>query len=208
MIYTFKELQDYQLEIGNFIGDLEGSVLASINLDKEEVRYKLTKANINMPESYLDIITKYNVAGVSVGYFELSPTSGEKDIIKDLITTNADEDVYFPVEFMRRNKMYYIASASFDAEVICIGAKGSKWGEGEILLLDFHRTMYNPQDEEIHPIAKNFEQFLIAAGNLNLIHCLISDDLENEKKHIEEFCNTLKKLGMEDRYIEVWERFF
>jgi len=166
---------------------------------KEE---KLLRTNLkNIPETYLEIVRRYNLLGVSVGYFDCSPGDLYKNLVESLIDANC-HDTFFPKEFMEKHRMYQIGSGNTD--LVCVTAGTDQFKEGEILLVEEGYDIYNPQDDQIHPLAKDFEQFLIVAGNFDEIHCATIEDNSNWEEKKNEFIERLRLLGVDENYHKAW----
>ncbi len=143
----------------------------------------------------------YSFERVEVDGFYMSPYSFRSpDTVEGLL--EAYEDPFFPREFMDKHKMYQIGS--YNTDILCVTEGTDQFPEGEILYIDEGYDIYNPQDSQIRRIAKDFEQFLIVAGNLEQIHSeMPNDDSVYEQKKAE-FYDRLKKLGVEDIYHKAW----
>lgn len=102
--------------------------------------------------------------------------------------------------------MYQIGS--YNTDLICVTAGTDQFTEGEILFVEEGYDIYNPQDNQIHPIAKDFEQFLIAAGNLHQVREEIADDNLNHEEKKNEFIERLRVLGVDEKYHKAWLSVF
>lgn len=156
-----------------------------------------------IPETYTDIIKKYNFLGVSLGYFNLSPGVLYNNLTEAII--EAQEDPFFSKEFMDRYKIYQIGFNNTDLIYVTHGTK--KFSEGEILFVEEGEDIYNPQDSQIHPIAKDFEQFLIITGNMDQIQRGINEDESNYEEKKNEFIERLRILNVDKTYQKFWLSF-
>lgn len=102
--------------------------------------------------------------------------------------------------------MYQIGSC--DTDILCVTEGTNQFHEGEVLYIKEGFDIYNPDDNQILLIAKDFEQFLIIAGNLNQIHREIDGDFTNSDEKFAEFFNRLDILGIDKIYQGAWESVF
>lgn len=203
------------------IGELQTLLLSEANLETDPIfkrpylmtspgcpstRLSFLLENIsNLPKSYMDLLPLYSFNGVVINDFELSPYSfQDSDIVEGLL--KSIEDPFFPKEFMEKHNMHQIGS--YNTDIICITSGTDQFKEGEILYVDEGDDIYNPQDSQIHVLAKDFEQFLIVAGNLNQIHREIKDDNSNLEEKKDEFIKILKALGVNEKYHQSWLSIF
>jgi hypothetical protein len=160
----------------------------------------------HLPTSYLEIINRYDINGTYLGYFSISPSSSRKtNLIDKLIDANL-EDPFFPKDFMTRYNMYQIGSNNTD--LICVTSGTKEFKEGEVLYVEEGQDIYAPQENQIHKLAKDFEQFLIVAGNLNQVYREISEDESNYDQKRQEFLDRLKILGVHEEYWNTWLMLF
>jgi hypothetical protein len=161
----------------------------------------LYEVMINMPLSYTNIISNYSVNGVAIDGFSLSPYSYKnKDTVEGLL--EAYEDPFFPKEFMEKHRMYQIGS--YNTDILCVTAGTDQFKEGEILYIEEGYDIYNPEDSQIRKIAKDFEQFLIVAGNLEEIHTEMGGDESLYEQKRQEFIDRFNKLGVSEEYHKAW----
>lgn len=156
----------------------------------------------DLPESYLDVAKKYNLLGVCVGMFSLCPRE-RFETLEDSIT-DALNDSFFPKEFMEKYKMYQVGS--YNTDLICVTLGTEHFANGEVLFVEEGFDIYNPQDSQVLPLAKDFEQFIIVAANLNSGE--INEDYSNYEEKKQEFLERLKKLEIDKKYHEIWLSLF
>lgn len=165
----------------------------------------LLKQIPEFPKSYTDLLPLYSFNGVIISDFELSPYSfRDLDVVDGLLKTL--EDSFFPKEFMEKHRMYKVGS--YDNDLICVSSGTNQFKEGEILFVEEGDDIYNPQDSQIHKLAKDFEQFLIVAGNLNETHREINEDESNREEKKAEFIERLNSLGVDQKYHKAWLSVF
>ena len=154
-----------------------------------------------LPSSYINTINSFDINGVVVAGFSISPSSG-KQITLEKKLESAILDPFFPKEFMQLHKLYQIGF--YNTDIICITEGIENYLPGEILFIDEGDDIFDPQDEQIHPLAPNFEIFLILAGNLNQIYQVI--DHEDYNALVSEFERRLIELNINKRYWPAWVR--
>lgn len=207
MINNINELINFQTSEFNNLGKKEfhKDLLIYTPGCSEDMINKLYMHIPSIPISYTKMIKGIDINGTILGIFSISPISGRnKSIIEKLIITY--EDPFFPKEFMQKHKMYQIGS--YNTDILCVTEGTDQFHEGEILYIDEGYDIYNPEDDQIHPIAKDFEQFLIVAGNLDQIHTeMQGDDALYEPKKAE-FLGRLRALGVDEKYDSAWLNVF
>lgn len=208
MIKNIKELQDYLLKDANDFDDpifKRRWMMTSPGCSKEEIE-KLKKALPGIPESYTKLLETFNLNGIDVGYFGASPFSfNPEGMVANLIEGN-EEGVMFG-DYAQQYHLYSIASYS-DIGVF-VATASSPYKEGEIIAIDgsIYADKDNPE-QWIEGLAKDFEQFLLVAGNLNQVHREIKrNDPAHQEKRVKEFISRLKKLGVSEEYYGAWRPF-
>ena len=101
-----------------------------------------------------------------------------------------------------------MAKVEYNTHLLCLTNGTDKYKNGEILFIEEGLDIYRPQESQIHPLAKDFEQFLIAAGNLSQIQEEINDDNSNWEEKKAEFIERLKILGVGEEYHLAWLSVF
>lgn len=207
MIKSISEVQSMLLTKGELIKNptfKSAYMMTSPGCSSERI-IALKENIINFPQLYLDIISQYSFEKVEIDGFYMSPYSFKSsDTIAGLL--EAYEDPFFPKEFMRKHKMYQIGS--YNTDILCVTEGTDQFRAGEILYIDEGYNIYNPEDSQIHPIAKNFEQFIIIAGNLEQIHSEITEDESNYEEKKKEFVSRLRALEVDEKYDSAWLNVF
>ena len=202
MINTIEELQKYILKDSD---DFDELMMTSPGCSKEEIII-LKRALPGIPDSYTKWVEAVNLNGISIGYFGVSPRSfNSENMVANLIQGNEDGVMFW--EQMRYYHLYSIAT--IDGYGIFVATASSPYEEGEIIIID--EGIYSGKDNPeryLYRIAKDFEQFLIAAGNLNQIHRSIRDDNSNWEEKKSEFIERLKILGVSEEYHPAWLSVF
>lgn len=203
MIKNMDDLRDYLHKQAETLGGIEKNPDCDINYSFE--LEKLINCEIEkisyFPKSYIVCLKKYNIFNVDVGYFDLTPlSSGSANIIESLIRAQSPEESFLPRKILDPLDLYWIGNNNNDT--IYVAGKNSPYEEGEII--DIHEFIFNAEEKDydnyIMPLATNFEQFLIIAGNLNDIHCLTKDpDLRKT-----EMLKRLKALNVDEKYHLSW----
>lgn len=179
-------------------------MMISPGLNENEIK-ELKVLGSELPVSYINAASKFNLNGIIIGYFLVSPFSyNPKGIVESLKEANGDP--FFPKEFMEKHRMYQVGS--YNTDLICVTSGTDQFENGEILFVDEGFDIYNPEDSQIHPLAKDFEQFLIIAGNLNQVQREVEEDNSNHEAKKQEFLERLQKLGFTEKYHNMWLSLF
>ena len=166
------ELCEYQMKLYNDYGAREINnelLIFKETMGQKSIKYLLDNLH-GLPYSYLKIISEYNLYEKFICDFFLSPkalfsTVETSDMVETLIDCNTVES-FLPEDFLNKKGLFWIGSDTCDHMIYV--AKGSyDFEEGEIVLINqILEDNDNPAPEDIEPLAKDFEQFLIVAGNL------------------------------------------
>lgn len=196
MITNLKELQDYTKRLMEKLPEIKNEILLCSPGCSEAQISQLIHALPNIPESYLRCIRQFNLFGVSIGYFRLWPgiLVGD-DFIQGLIKTNLSESN--PVlQFLQRNGLYEVAT--WDTAPIAVASRTSNNRNGKVFLI-------NCENDRIFvsPLAKDFEDFLLIAGNLDEIRDRLLQAHE-AMKPIEEFSKCLETFHVEKETKDLW----
>jgi hypothetical protein len=114
---------------------------------------RLQEAVGDLPDSYLDCIRRFSLAGVAIGYFELSPVRPvDESLVDALIRANGPDEAF--AEQVRRA---LVIVASFEADPLCVARSG------EVIRINLD---YGPSPI-LTSAAPAFDQLLIAAGRLD-----------------------------------------
>ncbi|MBS0272654.1 MAG: SMI1/KNR4 family protein [Proteobacteria bacterium] len=202
MIKSIKELQDYLLKDAE---DFEELMMTSPGCSKEEIDI-LKKTLPGIPDSYTKWVEAVNLNGISVGCFGTSPFSfNPEGMVANLIEGNEEGVMFW--EYTRQYHLYSIVSCS-DVGVF-VATVSSPYKEGEIIAIDGSIYVEKDHPEQcIFRIAKDFEQFLIIAGNLNQLHREINEDNSNYGEKEKKFIERLKILGVAEEYHTPWMMMF
>ncbi len=203
-IQTIEELQTFIMQGAEEFEDLtikRRFMLSSPGCNHERVE-ALRKKLPDLPESYTRFLERLNLNGVDIGWFGLTPSSNHPvDAVENVL--EAQVDPFFPKEFMQKHRMYYIGYN--DTDLVCVTAGTDKFKNGEILYVE-EGDPFEPKDSQIHPLAENFEQFLLLAGNLTQIQGeMQADDSKRKEKRVE-FTTIMKKLKVPEKYHKTWLR--
>lgn len=156
----------------------------------------------DLPESYLKVARKYNLLRVSIGMFSLCPRERCKTLDESII--DSLNDSFFPQEFMEKHKMYQVGF--YNTDLICVTSGTDQFANGEVLFVEEGYDIYHPQDSQVHPLAKDFEQFILVAANLDRNG--VSGDSREFPAKQQEFLERLKKLGVDEKYHDMWLSLF
>ena len=160
-----------------------------------------------IPPKYRTLLENYNFLNVSIGYFSLAPLDYKQDFIDDLMFANLEEP-FLSKDLLQKENLLWVGSNNDYTVYVSKGSK--KFKEDEVIRIDEeiigNEDSHRPED--IRPIAKDFEQFLIAAGNLNEIHREIKEDNSNREEKNNEFIERLRILGVDEKYHKAWLSVF
>lgn len=209
MIINIADLCNYQRELCERIG---GDAYKDFLISKKTMgvdRIKYLHENLpNLPKSYLDIIQEYDIYEKSIGFFSLSPVDLDtKDIVEVLVKANTVYP-FIPKDFLDKKGLIWIGSNNDYTVYVAKGA-GDFLG-GEIILIDEEILVDidNPGPNDIQLLAKDFEQFLILAGNFNQVKKEVLRDQSNYIEKKQEFQERFKKLKVDEKYHNVWLSLF
>ncbi|CAO4836073.1 MAG: hypothetical protein FADNKDHG_01598 [Holosporales bacterium] len=202
MIKHIDDLLIYQNKLADFLGGLNENPRLNLLADCYKLDEKEIGKKINLPESYLFVIRKYNCMNKVIGYFSISPINYDVDnIVDSLIMAQDPEHSFLPRSILDPFDLYWIGNNNNDT-IYVAGKNSPKYQEGEIV--DIHEFILDAQekdyDDYMMPMAKDFEQFLILAGNLNQVHREFKDETEakNEMKR------RLNLLNVDQKYHDAW----
>lgn len=157
-----------------------------------------------LPESYIACLQGYNIFDVAVGYFDLTPVSGgATNIVDSLVKAQSEEESFLPRAILDPLGLYWIGNNNNDT--IYVAGKNSPYEEGEIVAI--HEFIFDAQEKDYENyrllLAKDFEQFLIIAGNLNEVHRL---NLDSDLAKVE-MLQRLKALNVDEKYHDGWMEY-
>jgi hypothetical protein len=207
MIKTIKELQNYVLNDLDKRDDLifqRPCMMTSPGCSKQRVN-ELKKQLPGIPDSYTKWVEAINLNGITVGYFQVSPSSyNDVDMVENIIKGNKD---FIFEEYIKKYHLYSVAT--IDGYGVFVATADSPFKEGEIIIIDIEIYGETENLERwIYKLAQDFEQFLITAGNLNQIHREINKDNSNGEEKKKEFLERLKTLGVAEEYWNSWMMIF
>jgi hypothetical protein len=207
-IWTIEELQAYVLKDADDYNDpifKRSHLMTSPGCSSEEIE-RLKKTLTEIPSSYIKVIKDVNLNDISIGYFEVSPSPYHpKGMVENIIEGN--EGDYLFHEYSKQYNLYLVATTP-DYGVF-VATSASPFTEGEIILIDESIYIEEEYPERwISRLAKDFEQFLIVAGNLNQIHREIRGDNSNWEEKKAQFIERLRVLGVSEEYHKAWLSVF
>jgi hypothetical protein len=158
-----------------------------------------------LPENYTECLKKYNIFGVAVGYFSISPINWDSDSTVDsLIKAQSVEESFLSRAILDPLDFYWIGNNN-DYTVYVAGKNSPCYLEGEIIAI--HEFIFNAavKDYESYRLllAKDFEQFLVIAGNLNEVHRLNCESDSGKA----EMLQRLKALNVDEKYHDGWMEY-
>ncbi len=148
-----------------------------------------------LPESYLSVLRRFALGGVTIGYFVLSPPMGGNDSIVDaLVLANGERNAFSEETAERR---LFIVAAN-ESDWLCVAGEDAQH-PGEVWRIDLG---YGPEPL-FSRVADSFEQLLIGAGRL--------DEMAGGGAEgwlpVEDFVETMQSLRLDDEQLGNW-RFF
>lgn len=205
MIRDIKELENYLLADAEDLGGIEENPECDLLLIVEKKNYiesRIEEIN-HLPQSYLDCLLKYNVFRVCIGYFSISPISYDVDNIIDSLLL-AQKESFLPHNIIDPLDLYWVGNNNNDT-IYVAGKNSPKFKEGEVIAIHEFILKAKPEEYDRYflTLAKDFEQFMILAGNLNEVH-RFSKDRMVQKNELE---RRLKELGVDERYAECWYEY-
>jgi hypothetical protein len=112
----------------------------------------------SLPDNYVELARKYNIANVDIGYFSLHPGSGAVDDLESaLLTYNGDGSPF--LSLFRQNKFVQVARE--ESNPICIRNSNSQ-GAGNV----YHIEVMAASTPRISGIAPDFATYIVMAANL------------------------------------------
>jgi hypothetical protein len=203
MIKNLNDLINYTHNYYKSLGSKEcfSRVLINKSSDSPQQLKEINEQLYFLPNTYLNVIKNIDITGACIGYFNLSPSSLKQEGIVQQIL-EAKEDPFFPNEFIEKHRLHQVGFNNTDLIYVTSGTDQFK--EGEVLFVEEGYDIYNPQDSQIHKIARDFEQFLIIAGNMHQIREEINEDESNYDEKKNEFLNRLKLLNVDPEYHNFW----
>jgi hypothetical protein len=122
---------------------------------------RLRKVFPDLPRSYIETVAAVRLRGVDLGYFRLWPGRlGAADIVECLAAENAEKTNPY-AGLCAREGLYEVAA--WEADPICVASSRSSHDPGRVFRMD----TTDPHNVEVRPLAKDFETFLLLAGNLD-----------------------------------------
>lgn len=144
-----------------------------------------------LPQSYLSILARLDLRGISIGFFELTPGDLEKIGLAQSLLLNNDSSKSPYARFADRDRTILVAA--YEAEPIGVASTTCvTWPTGTMVLYDHENLDSQPAE-----LSRSFEDLLLTAGNLDSIRDKASED-SSSAEAIAEF----------DRYLQSNNRFF
>lgn len=205
MIKNLEDIWLHNLKVADLLGGYEKNLdLIVKSTSKEEIK-SIEFYLKELPTSYTSILLMYDLNGKVIENFSISPGSyNEKGIVKN-IRKSSENSIFGDIG--KRLDLYFVGTNENFG--IFVSNKNPFYKEGEILLID--EELYSFPDmtnKYIHKAARNFEQFLIIAGNLDQIGMEIKEDDSNKEGKHQEFLKRLKILNVDPKYHNAWNYVF
>lgn len=181
MIASLDELVAYTQTLGEALPELREAIVLRRPGCSQAAASLLAQRLPGIPHSYLTVARVINIDGVSIGYFQLSPSAyGGRDIAEKVIACN--ESAMNPL--MKRHQKFGVYQvASWEADPICVAHAHGLFEMGQVVKYNIG----NPTSEPI-VLAEDFEQLLLLAGNL--------DSIRNKHSEIDDPTQALNEFKM------------
>lgn len=192
MIDSLSQLAEHCRRVADRFPRLASRVLLEPSTVTEEDLSLLSSSWGAVPYSYRQCIVTFNLAGVAVGYFELSPPMQEGETLVDaLIRTGANRLATEVPAALR-----LVGAYEGDPLLLNVGDEGV---EGHVLRLDLGA---GPRPQ-LTRVANSFEQLLVAAGRLDQMAFEGADGW----LPVEDFLDSLQSFKLDEEQMRNW-RFF
>jgi hypothetical protein len=172
----------------------EDAVLRSPGCSERELE-RLATLLPGMPETYLACLRTYALAGITIGYFALSPHARDGQDVVDALVDQNDPTTVVSGEVATRNRFIV---AAFESDWLCVAGRDGE-SPGRVWRID----LGSGPEPSFSPVAESFADVLILAGRLDE---MAGAGAEGQLP-ILEFLDSLQPLGLTDEEIGNW-RFF
>jgi hypothetical protein len=115
-------------------------------------------SKLGLPNNYVEIVQKYNISNVDIGYFSLHPGSGVgSDLEAALVRYNGDGSPF--LSLFHQNDLVQIARE--ESNPICVKRSDAE-KPGEV----YHIEVMSATTPRISEIAPDFETYVVMTANL------------------------------------------
>ncbi|MDB5339641.1 MAG: hypothetical protein JWN70_5260 [Planctomycetaceae bacterium] len=185
MITNFDELIAYTTRLGDTMPALYHSVVLKRPGCSLQELERIVTSFPNMPESYLQVAGDIALVGIAIGYFQLAPNSSQGDTLCDkLQDCNRNAGMKGRFQF---DSVYQIGT--WDADPICVAHQAKRYAPGQIVKYNAG----NPNQDAV-VLAETYEQFLLLAGNLDMVRDTYAD-ADDPSEGIPEFKTTVENIA-------------
>jgi len=163
MIVTFDDLVAYSKRMANQYPDLrQETEIRRPGCTEDEINEMAHDLPL-IPCEYLDVVRELDIVGVFIGFFQLSPHSATRLGLPHALREENNSEIYPVAANARRQDLYLIGS--WEAEPIgVVKSNGGCFPGGTVVMLSHDVTSAAPV-----PLAKCFRDFLLTAGNLDMV---------------------------------------
>ncbi len=195
MIETLEDLVVHLERVVEAEPDLaEEIVLRSPGCTEDEIA-RLREVLPGLPESYLSILRRFILGGVTIGYFVLSPPmSGSVSIVDALVLANGERNA-FSTETAQRQ--LFIVAAN-ESDWLCVAGESAQ-RPGEVWRID----LGSGSEPLLSRVADSFGQLLIGAGRLDEMAAAGAEGW----LPVEDFVDAMRLLDLDEEQLLNW-RFF
>ncbi len=148
-----------------------------------------------LPESYLSILQRIALGGVTIGYFVLSPPlSGVDSIVDALVLANAEPNFF--AEAVADRHLFTVAA--HESDWLCVAGQDAQ-RVGEVWRIDLGYG----REPMLSRVANGFEQLLIGAGRLDEMAVAGAEGW----LPVADFVDAMRSLGLDDEQLGNWRYF-
>lgn len=204
MIKSLEELGAYTLAVAATLPSTlrDETVLEPPGLPRSDLE-SIAASVPGIPASYLAVLEKVRLLGVSLGFFRLyprpRPRAGEDFVSHFLKASSAPENPFLAL--YREMKWIEVGAFEGDPLVLVLEGSTSRYAAGSILWFDIEE--YGAGRPAERPLAPDFESFVLLAGNLEQVVAQYEDDPE---AIVGEFTLRLSEFSLSEENRENWRR--
>ncbi|WP_233238270.1 hypothetical protein [Bordetella sp. LUAb4] len=175
ILTSIAEVRNYMLELSR---NLPGSgERFSLVANRTELLSEVVQ-ELKLPSKYLSIAQKNRILGISIGFFDLSPSLSSNSLEDSLLDGNGSDSL---VKMFGDNSL--VAVACCESNPICVASSVSDHPD----VVYFLDTMSGPQ-WNVCEIADDFEKFILLAANLHQISFDFEGDLVGGRDEMAKCC--------------------
>ncbi|RCS43247.1 hypothetical protein DTL42_19005 [Bremerella cremea] len=195
MITSLDELVAYSESQAEELPALKDRILLKRPGSEKEEADRLTVLLPQLPSSYVSVAEEIDLLGVSIGFFELSPTSTPGvSLSEKLLRCNKDAGMR---SIFERDGVYQIGS--WDADPVAVAITSGSFQHGQVVKYSVGNPALTPES-----LADSFEQFLCIAGSLDEIRAKYADE-DDPSEGIGDFEDGFEEVAPPN-YLAAWRK--